>query len=233
MSTGYYFNAYYKWLLGWIEPKILTNENSPEETVELSPVESIDEGADGCYKAVVLVPDPSLLPFTEFFIAEYRIGGTGYDPPAWYENGTRVEFPETPGIILWHCNTELNSVRQYQYSDSYLLPVYKSGKSRDPNKQNNNIYRARDLYGINDVFSSTTRVNSDFYNNFYTGAYLKVENMVAEKAILQAGFRDPDLTPGPVLHLSQPSLKATKNTLVTYTLTITEGVGGKSYLLKN
>ncbi len=221
-NDSVYINVYYKWLLGWIEPKILTNENSPEETVELTAVESYTENSKNECKAVVLAPDPSLLPFTEFFIAEYRIGGVTdkYGHPKIFTNNRRGV-----GLVIWHCNTEPCSPTDsgYAYKQSYIQPVRRSGGEAGS-------YNENDIYTLKTVFSSTSSpVNSSFYGDIYTGAYLEVDKLFRDenKAILQAGFRDPDLSPGPVVHLSEPSPKATKDTIVTYTATITEGVGGK------
>lgn len=211
MASGDYVNTYYKVLLDWIEPIILTNDD-PVGRIELSPVELYEEMGGNENKAVVLIPDAANLPFTEFYIAEYRRGGPRYASTAW------TIFEDTPGIVIWHCNTYYNRTRKdntYFYRHDYLKSVYKSGGGK---------YGAKDIYVAGDEFSSDSMPDSSFYDGTYTGAYLKVEQVTPEKAVLRAGFRDPNLNPAPVISISEPSVKVIKTGVETViTMTITAG----------
>ncbi len=214
-SGDNYFNAYYKWLLGWIEPEILTCEGLTgdlEKEIDLYAVESLTNQPEDANRAVVLVPDPLLLPFTEFYIAEYRSGGMGEN--YWGEDF----FSDSPGIVIWHCDTNLTGSRQYKNSMSYIVPVYKSGRIRDLDVKLN-LYDDSDVYSTGDTFTSQTVPNSDFYDDIYTGAYLKVESITPEKAVIKAGFRDPDIVPIPELEIVQSHTAIRKGTSLEVAIT--------------
>lgn len=202
MNSGIYYNVYYKWLLNWIEPVVLTNENEVHEddsaSMNLYAVDAFPSGEEKP-KAVVLIPDPEMLPFTEFFIAEYRAG-------IHYPGVNNNYFEKNPGIVLWHCNTGLFSGGSaYAKATSYLQPIRKTGSTVK------NSYNTGDIYVKGDIFSSDSEpINSNFYNDNYTGAYMEVLDLDSEKATLKVGFRDPDISPPPTIELSEPSLKATK-----------------------
>lgn len=198
---GYYFNTYYKYLLGWIDPLVLTNGNDIEamESVNLYATEPYPNNTEAEPKAIILIPDPELLPFTEYFIIEYRNGIF----PSMYVNAA---FTSNPGIAVWHCNTFVNHTGHlYKSGSKYIEAVKRVGAQE--------TYKKEDAYRKGDIFSSDSEdANSNFKNGDYTGAYMEVLDIDSDKATLKVGFREPDLSPPPTIDLSEPSLKATKAT---------------------
>ena len=71
-------NVYYKWLLNWIEPEILTNQDvisgDASNVMELYATESFPNDLSPEPKAVVLFTEPHIKPFGVFFIIEYIRG---------------------------------------------------------------------------------------------------------------------------------------------------------------
>ncbi len=199
-----YLNIYDKVLLGWVDPVILTNEN---EVTEMELYAAEDYSGMEQTKAVVLIPDPLMFPFDEYYIVEYRNGSQ----KSIYTSSFYSELMyNNSGIVIWHCNTA-NGGPYTVYKDEtrYVYPVYKSGRTRPDTSYTNFNFDSTDLYAVGDAFSSdSTPVNSNFYDNVHIGAYLKVESITPEKAVIKAGFRDPDLTPPPTLEFSEFSIKA-------------------------
>lgn len=93
---------------------------------------------------------------------------------------------EQSGILLWHCNSELTSSGYYKNSSNYLQPV--TGFFKELNE-----------------FSDDTTPSSKFYDDLYTGAYMKVTSLDESKASIFAGFRNPDLSEIPSLTISAPT----------------------------
>ena len=218
-GEGRYVNPYYKYLLDWIDPIILTNDDDEVRLVELTPVDQFVEveSLDGSNKAVVLIPDLTAFPYAEYYLAEYRAGGMMWDPRG------QLVYDEAPGVVIWHCNAYVDTTRidkPYTEHKKHIKPVYKSGAA-DTEK-----YRAGDIYMTGDEFSSDTTPSSDFYDGTHTGAYLKVEEITPDKAMIQVGFRDPNLLPGPVVEVSKPT-KTVLRKGETTTVTITTTVGGE------
>ncbi len=124
-SGDLYLNAYQKILLGWIDPIILTKEDALSNHIELGAVENYTDTETP--KAVVLIPDSTLFPFTEFFVAEYRSATQGET----VESGSGAEYRTKmyghPGVVIWHCDTEravssgVYSLYQREYR--YIMPV--------------------------------------------------------------------------------------------------------------
>lgn len=191
MNSGLYMNAYWKYLLGWIDPVILTNADGLQQ-IKLSPVEQLEDSPDS-YKAVVLIPDTAAFPFCEYYIAEYRAGGMY---PA---NQTTVLYDKTPGIVIWHCDTYIDQTKGYKPYDhpsDYLKPVYKSGALSSA------TYGENDIYVQGDKFSWNTRPESDFRSGS-TGIHLEVKSIAkGEPAVLQAGIQMPNQKPKPVITVS-------------------------------
>lgn len=198
--SGYYFNVYYKYLLGWIDPLVLTNENDIEtmESVNLYATEPYPNNAAADPKAIILIPDPELLPFTEYFIIEYRNGMF----PSMYSSG--AVFANDPGIAVWHCNTFVNHTGHlYKSGSKYIEAVKRVGAQE--------TYKREDAYRKGDIFSSDSEgANSNFKNGDYTGAYMEVLDLDSGKATLKVGFREPDLASPPTVVFAEPSPKATQ-----------------------
>lgn len=196
--SGYYFSVYYKYLLGWIDPLVLTNENDIEtmDSVNLYATEPYPNNAESEPKAIILIPDPELLPFTEYFIIEYRNGTF----PSMYSSG--AVFVNDPGIAVWHCDTFVNHTGHlYKSGSKYIEAVKRVGAQE--------TYKKEDAYRKGDIFSSDSEgANSNFKNDNYTGAYMEVLDLDPDKATLKVGFREPDLSPPPSIEISEPSPKA-------------------------
>ncbi len=203
-----YFNAYYRYLLDWIEPVVLPYKENLTE-IMLCAYEAPDDIDKE--RAVIFIPDSSQLPFTEFYMAEYVVG---------------LHIQRTPmtekhaGVRLWHINGAYKQPTCFLNKTNFIKPVYKNGGTTDP--YGTFMYDVpNDLYITGDEFSDTTVPSSKFYDDVYTGAYMKVLSMDDEKATILAGFKEPDLTPAPTITISLPSKKAVKSEekRVEYTIT--------------
>lgn len=211
-----YINIYDKLLLGWVDPIVLTNESSLSD-IELYAVENYSGG--DVPRAVVLIPDPLMFPFTEFYIAEYR--NASQLPRNPYDQ----QMYGNPGVVIWHCNTEvsrnypLGTPGQYKEETTYIQPVYGSGKVKDEGNWYKSLYDSTDLYTEGKEFSSSSTPDSSFYDGSYTGAYLKVERITPEKAVIRTGFRDPDIVPAPELEVVQSHTAIRAGTTLGLTVT--------------
>ena len=181
-----YFNIFSRYLLGWVDPVILT-ASDPVREIKLYAVEEPGSGGLDKPRAVVLVPNDSGLPHTEYFIMEYR----------------RDSMSGNPGIVLFHADAEvhraigsegLGFVRQ----TGFLRPVTQT--SEDPTR----FFTAEDLFTPGDVFSPFTTPNSGFYSVRYisypeindfatdipTGAFMEVVRFADDYSyvIINAGF---------------------------------------------
>ena len=204
-AIGSYFNIFYKYLLGWISEDdgsaiVLTNDNVIDEfndgTLELSAVEQYDEMSTAP-KGIFFVPQKTLFPFDEFYAMEYRAGGIGQ------------EFNDYQGMVIWHIDRKRDGTTY----NKFIKPIYKSN--------NDELFEQnKDLYVLDDEFSSESTPSSNFYDDVYTGVYMKVLGIDDKKATVQAGFKNPDLTPIPSITISSPSKKAVKSSAeVEYTIT--------------
>lgn len=185
MSSGYHVNSFYKYLLGWIDPVIIT-DNSPIREVKLFSIEK--DGAEQEPKAVLYIPDAGELPFSEFFIAEYRNGEN-------YEESENAQLRASqPGITLWHCNGTLKSGGNFEHWGSYLQAVCPSGIEDSQNFSNADRFVPSGLpwseYSTSNAISPDTPVNSDFHDGGKTNFYMKVVDMNDEYATLKIGSAD-------------------------------------------
>lgn len=186
-----YFNPFHKILLGWIEPRILTNE--PVSQIDLYAEGFSDDPLVSENQAVVFCPDPLLFPYGEYFIVEYR---TGFPDDPKHKN---MSFTTTPGVIIWHVDIMLDQNGTGYYPYRNLDERHKKRLNLVTKSERDRFRGEEDILLEGDVFSSDTTPNSDFYDGTYTGAYLEVESITPEKAIIKAGFRDPDLSPPPTI----------------------------------
>lgn len=196
-------NAYYRWLLGWEDPLILPYEEAlyDDDSVNLYASDVYFEDSTDKTRSIIFVPEGKNnavrdeLPFGELYIAEYRAFG---DPPHKVDGG----------IIIWHVKLKTLYDGSGEETKDYIVPVYKSGVSAD--KFIRPDYTNQDTYTTGDIWSADTTPSSNFYNNRYTGAYLEVIGTDEEKASIQAGYKDPDTSPAPVVMLS-PATKSYVN----------------------
>ena len=176
MSGGAaHLNVFYRYLLGWVDPIILTSSDSIGEiTVQTADWHGgeLDEDTP---RAVVYIPENKGLPVTEFYMAEYRSHEKYED---WFLN--------QPGIILWHCDSEQRKDGSFIHARDYLKPVYRSGGT--PNILGKIEFMKDDFYVEGSVFSPETTPNSNFYDDVYTGIYMEVKELQKEYAVLNTGF---------------------------------------------
>lgn len=179
---GYHVNSFYKYLLGWIDPVILTDDTPPQE-VKLFSIEKDEAQQEP--KAVLYIPNEEELPFSEFFIAEYRNGEN-------YEESKNEQLRASkPGITLWHCDGTLTSTGIFERWTSYLRAVCPSGIEDSLSFSNADRFVPASLpwseYSASSVIGPDTAVNSDFYDGVKTGFYMRVMDMNDEYAILKTG----------------------------------------------
>ncbi|MCH5210801.1 MAG: hypothetical protein J1F01_07545, partial [Oscillospiraceae bacterium] len=200
---GAYFNVYYKYLLEWISEEdgtvtVLTYDDILDENIlekmELYAVEKNNNFNAETTKAIFLIPNKAKFPFDECYAVEYRVGGAGGR-----SEGIGGDSNDDKGILLWHLDTSTNQYGNYNKPGNFIQPVYKSGEKP--------FETSKDLYVTGDIFSSDTNPSSNFYNDVYTGAYLKVLDIDNEKATVEVGFKDPDLNPAPSITIGKPSRK--------------------------
>lgn len=206
-GSGNLFNAYYSYLLGWTEPVILTSD-SPVQEVVLSAVEDFDTGPGKGAKSVVYIPEPTGLPFTEFYIAEYR---NCSEAPLNLFGETR--YKEKPGVILWHCNTETLYGRGgvFAHPTDYLKAVCPTGsESFTPADYLVPQGAPWNEYSTSTIISpDTTPVNTDFYNGTKTGLFLQVLGQDKDCAVLRIGTVEAG-------KIQQEALEITSEKTVTY-----------------
>lgn len=123
VGEHYYINGYYRYLLDWIEPKILPYEDSTEE-IDLCAFEN--NNTTNKEQAIILIPDSSKLPVSEYYIVEYR-----QDLQRESIYGSIISNHLNGGVIIWHVNAErdvrYNKDYGYVNSSNYIKPVYKNG----------------------------------------------------------------------------------------------------------
>jgi len=163
--------------------------------MEIYAAEKLPGGNHTEPKTILFISDPYMLPFSEYYLAEYRMGEIDmFD--------RTIIYKDIPGLVIWHIDTYVHTTDGYKKPTSFIKPVYKSGTTG---------YDKKDIYVAGDVFSSNSiPVNNDFYDDIYTGIYLEVLDLDEEKVTVKGGFRDPDLTPVPVVAISAPSKRRLK-----------------------
>lgn len=202
------FNVYYKYLLGWVDPVIVTNTDSVQ-TFELICSTIYASNHHSKPKAIIFIPDETLLPYSEYFMAEYR------EAAAYTYDAKEHLYKPVSGVILWHVNAAIDSKGCYQFQKNFLKPVYRSGAEL------NAKYTENDVFIMNSEFSNySTPVKSLFYNSIPTNAFLRVNDINGNTASISVGFDPvstfpiptptptptltPTLTPTPTL--SKPAL---------------------------
>lgn len=153
-------NPYSKWLLGWINPQIIS---SGSQTVTLRP-----SGNTG--DAVVLMPNASAnTPFNEYFIIQNRTRGVGNDP---------VSYP-ADGLLIWHIDARLdkwgNCLYNNSNTDHKLVRLMEADGLEDIEKGNN--ANAGDYYTPGKTFSPASTPSSFWYDGTPSG--FTVSNIIA------------------------------------------------------
>ncbi len=233
-----YLNVCDKIILDWVDPLVITAGKVKD--VDLYAVE--DYSGNGP-KAVVLIPDDTLFPFTEFFVLEYR---NATQESSLHKGSAHASsilnyffyMYGHPGIVIWHCDTTLTYRRSgtawFKNESMYIKPVYKSGKTIDQNGNPSQLFDASDLYAdVYDAyhrsrFAMDTTPSSNFYDGSPSYAAVILKALTPEKATVNARIQAIPPISRPVINISAPSRKVTgrKNRNgVTYTVTYTDSGG--------
>ncbi|MCI8513009.1 MAG: DUF5011 domain-containing protein, partial [Lachnospiraceae bacterium] len=207
MCMGMHINALYKYFLDWEEPEILPYENVTKQ-IELYSTDIYKDNTIQKKHSIILTHPSMSLPFAEFYIMEYRTEQ--------YDDYSAKMYP---GIIIWHCKIEKYAYGEtFRSTKDFIKPVYQSNYNPSYNEILNS-YQPEDIYRVGDEFSSDTTPSSNFYDDVYTGAYMKVLDMDSDKATVQVGFVNTDMIKQPTISVSSPSMKAVKSgSKVFYTL---------------
>jgi len=157
-SAGNRHNIFHKYMLGWIEPVVIDSSNGYVlQDIKLYRQEL--QNPNGT-QAVIIVPDGSQLPFTEFFILEYRA----------FSNG----------VWLWHVDATLNAAQTMFANPARWLQIVSA---------NDDISSATNSrFSVNSVFSPYTNPSSNFHDGIYTGIFMQVLETTADYAIVRVGF---------------------------------------------
>ena len=174
-----YINVFFKYILGWLDPVILTEE-SPIQTLELYAGEHWEKFEEEA-RAVLYTPDREGLPFKEFFIAEYR------------NNADMVEeYKKETGVTLWHCIADLGEWGDFRYLDKHLRSVRPTGGAENMDFTAADFFVPQgppwNAYSTSSVLSpGTTPTNSDFENGVPTQFYMEVLDQDEDRAVLKVG----------------------------------------------
>jgi len=170
-------NCFSKWLLGWVTPEIINESNAANKTLR-------DSARNRDCVAVM----PGLTPtgmFGEYFMVQNRS-----------RFGNDSKYP-TDGLIIWHIDATLDTTDPenpvFKWNNSYtehklLRPMEADGREEIEKGFNAD---ARDFYDGADVFSPTSKPNSNGYDpnnpgsaSIYTG--VTVNNISAGGATMTA-----------------------------------------------
>ncbi|MCI8520136.1 MAG: hypothetical protein HFE50_01415 [Clostridia bacterium] len=198
-----YHNIVDKYLLGWIDPVIISGNGKSLQDLKIYRQEL--QNLEGT-QAIIFVPDEEKLPFTEFYMLEYR--------------------RTVKGIYLWHADLELETIGT---RERILNP---ERDIRIVNPSGDTLFSpTKDAYKERKVFSPYTVPSSDFYDDIYTGIYMQVLEANDDYAVIKGGFPDKF----PLVADVSYSVTEPTNQNVTATVTFPEPViitGGGEYLTK-
>jgi M6 family metalloprotease-like protein len=153
-------NPYSKWLLGWINPQIIS---SGSQTVTLRPFGNTGD-------AIVLMPNASAnSPFNEYFIIQNRMRGVGNDP---------ASYP-ADGLLIWHIDARLGQGGNFLYNNSdtdhKLVRLMEADGLEEIEKGNN--ANSGDYYTLGKIFSPSSSPSSFWYDGTPSG--FTVSNIIA------------------------------------------------------
>lgn len=191
--SGMYINAFYRYFLDWDEPEMILEQGTTKQ-IELYASDVYSEETINKTHSVMFAPDTNSLPYSEFYIMEYRASD---------------KFIDNPGIIIWHCNlTRDPQDGAMDLTKQYLKPIYKTGDETE--------YKYSDLYHKGDEFSYVTSPSSVFDNNV---VYMKVQSMDSEKATITAGLLPPPTATPPPTAPPTPRPTPEPKTRIVYSTT--------------
>jgi len=159
-TSGRYFNIFSRFILDWVDPVVLT----PYDPVQEIKIYAVERGGSAHAhetKAVVFTSNYYELPFTEYFIIEYRRGIN--EDSGFYEN---------PGIMVWQANSAL-TYRGYSFTNmrESIQIVPQSGRA---NTRFSRFSLSEDMFTPGDVFSES-------------GFFMEVIETNFDYAIIRAG----------------------------------------------
>lgn len=165
-------NAFSKFLLGWITPKMVT---SGSKTYTLSPSSKVGD-------AVIVMPNvQSNDPYQQFFIAEYRNNTI--------KNDSGPQHLPASGMLIWHIDATLNANAQYKFNNSYtshkLIRLMEADGLEEIETKSGSA-DAGDFYTQGDVLSPTSTPNSRAYNGGNTK--ITVSNFSSAGTTMSANF---------------------------------------------
>ena len=166
-------NAFSKYLLGWIDPIIIS---SGTQQVILPPSETTPTG-----NAVLIMPDAQAESFGEFFLVQYREPGSGNDPL----------YPGLKKAVwIWHVDSTLTSDGQnFQYDNSYtphkLLRLMEAD-GKEQIETGNGLFDVNDFYLPGQAIGPTTVPNTNKYSGLKTN--IAVYNIKQLSSSMQMNF---------------------------------------------
>lgn len=168
-------NVFSKYLLGWLTPTIVS---SGSQVLDLQP-------ASVSRDAVLVMPGASLDTYAEFFMAEYRVPGTGVVPqyilvPSGDYYSSYGDYSR-PGLMIWHVDARLDGQRtDFAYDNSYsshkLLRLMEADGREHLEHQAGSVdgnFDLDDLYGTGSVFSPSSQPGSTSYQGATTGVNVR------------------------------------------------------------
>lgn len=171
-------NAFSKFMLGWIEPTIISNGT---QSVDLKPYATNPQ-------ALLIMPSASGSPLEEYYIAQYMTfegNYSEYDELYTYSNlqyqtGSVRQYITT-GVAIWHVDAAPNVEENFgfQYDNTFTTrKLIKLVEADGRNDIENPLYAATwdgykassdDFFIPGDIFNDTTTPNSKMYNGTNTG----------------------------------------------------------------
>ena len=146
-------NAFSKWVLGWLEPRIF---NQDLHDVVLSPSDEFPEAA------VFMHGDPVTDPFAEYFMVQVR-----------RQTGNDVELPNQ-GVIIWHVDARTDAGGGFLYDNSYtehkLLRLMEADGLEEI--EQGGRADAGDFFTPGDLFDAESMPNSNRYDGVPTNISL-------------------------------------------------------------
>jgi M6 family metalloprotease-like protein len=164
-------DAFSKILLGWIEPKIVSEET---QSITLTPSEDTPT-------AVIVMTNTNKNIFSEYFVIEYK----NMD-----RNNKSLESILSPGLYIWHVDATLDSTGYtflYNNSDTeHKFIRLMEADGLEEIEQGTGLADSDDAYKTGETFGVNTYPASDGYSGKYTG--LQINNIINNIGSMTATF---------------------------------------------
>ena len=164
-------NAFSKYLLGWIDPIIVS---SGTQQVILPPSGTTSSG-----NAVLIMPDAVPDTFGEFFMVQYREPGNGNDP---LQGG--LGDSSKKAVWIWHVDATLTPdgtgyANDNSYTDHKLLRLMEAD-GREQIEAGSGYFDVNDFYIPGQVLSANTLPDSDRYSGIPTMIKVSVMEQLSD-----------------------------------------------------